>query len=387
MDIKELDKKYIANTYARFPVQIVKGKGSLVYDENGKQYIDLGTGIAVNTFGFSDDIWKEAISKQMDCFQHTSNLYYAAPCVELARILCERTGMKKVFYSNSGAEANECAIKAARRYSELKYGAGRYTIITMKSGFHGRTLTTLAATGQEAFHKDFLPLTEGFVYAEENNLDDVKRLADENSCTAIMLEIVQGEGGVKNLDRDFIEGVAKFAAQRDLLLIIDEVQTGNGRSGKLYSYMHYDIQPDIVTTAKGIAGGLPMGVTMLGEKVENVYDPGSHGSTFGGNPVCCAGAISIINRIDDALLTSVTEKADYIRQQLVGAPGIKSVSGLGLMVGIETVRPTSEVVAECREKGVLVLTAKNKVRLLPALNIPKDQLEQAIAVIKEVCGA
>ena len=386
MSIKELDNEYIANTYARFPLALVRGDGSLVYDDNGKEYIDLGTGIAVNTFGVGDDEWKAAIISQLDKIQHTSNLYYSEPCALLAKLLCEMTGMNKVFFSNSGAEANECAIKAARKYGELKKGAGYTTIITLKNSFHGRTLTTLAATGQDTFHNDFLPLTEGFVYAEANNIDDVKRLCSENKCCAVMFEVVQGEGGVNPLDREYLLELEAYAKENDILLIADEVQIGNGRSGMLYGYMNFGITPDIVSTAKGLAGGLPIGATLLGEKVKDIYTPGLHGSTFGGNPISCAAALSVITRIDENLLESVRAKSKYIFDELDGSEGIIGVSGLGLMIGVETERDAGEVIAECMEKGVLVIKAKQKVRMLPALNIPMEQLKKAIKIFKEVCA-
>ena len=385
MTIQELDKKYIAPTYARFPLCLVKGNGALVYDENGKEYIDLGTGIAVNAFGFSDVEWVSAVTAQLNTIQHTSNLYYSKPCAELAQILCERTGMKKVFFSNSGAEANECAIKAARKYGELHKGEGFTTIITLKNSFHGRTITTLAATGQDVFHKDFLPLTDGFVYAEANNVEQIEQLVKENKCCAIMFEVVQGEGGVLPLEYDYVRALKEIAQREGLLLIVDEVQTGNGRTGKLYGYMNFDITPDIVSTAKGLAGGLPMGATMLGEKVENILGAGMHGSTFGGNPVCAAGAINVISRIDETLLSGVVERSKYIFEELQNADGVKSVSGLGLMIGIECERDASEIIEKCREKGVLVIKAKNKIRLLPPLNIDMELLKKAIQVIKEVC--
>ena len=382
---KELDKEYIANTYARFPLTLVSGKGSLVCDDNGKEYIDLATGIAVNTFGIGDDEWIAAVNEQLKKIQHTSNLYYSEPCAELAKMLCERTGMKKVFFSNSGAEANECAIKAARKYGADKKGEEYTTIITLKNSFHGRTLTTLAATGQDTFHTDFKPLTGGFVYAEANNLDEIKRLCGENKCCAVMFEVVQGEGGVNPLDADYLAALAKFAEEEDILLIADEVQIGNGRSGMLYGYMNFNFMPDIVSTAKGLAGGLPIGATLLGDKVKDVYTPGLHGSTFGGNPICAAAAVNVISRIDDKLLSEVREKSKYIFDELSGAEGILSVSGLGLMIGIETARPASDVISECMEQGVLVIKAKQKVRMLPALNIPMEQLKVAIKTFKEVC--
>ena len=386
MNTFENDKVYVANTYARFPVEISGGHGSIVYGSDGKEYIDMGSGIAVNSFGISDGEWKAAVEAQLAKFQHTSNLYYSEPCATLARMLCERTGMKKVFFSNSGAEANECAIKAARKYGELKHGSDCYTIITLKNSFHGRTVTTLAATGQDVFHEHFKPLTGGFVHATANDINDVKRLVDENNVAAIMFELVQGEGGVNPLSAEFVAGLAKLAEEKDILLVADEVQTGNGRSGMLYAYMNYGITPDIVTTAKGLGGGLPIGATMLGEKVKDIFTPGMNGSTFGGNPVCCAGAISILSRIDEALLSDVREKSEYIKAELEGSQGILGVSGMGLMLGIETVKPAKDVVTRCMEQGVLVLTAKTKVRLLPALNIPKAELERAITVIKTACA-
>ncbi len=385
MMIKELDKEYVAQTYGRFPIALVSGKGSRVTDDEGKEYIDLGTGIAVNTFGVADDEWIAAVTAQLGKIQHTSNLYFSEPCAILAKMLCERTGMKRVFFSNSGAEANECAIKTARKWGEQTKGAEYTTIITLKDSFHGRTLATLAATGQEVFHKDFLPMPKGFVYAEANNIEDVKRLADENKCCAVMFEAVQGEGGVLPLGKDFVDGLARVAKEKNLLLIADEVQTGNGRTGELYGYMNFGIQPDIVSTAKGLGGGLPIGATMLGEKVKDVLGAGMHGSTFGGNPVSCAGAISILSRIDERLLSEVKEKSEYIFSALKDTEGVKSVSGMGLMIGIETEKDASEVITACRERGVLVIKAKNKVRLLPALNIPMDELKIAINVLKECC--
>ncbi|MBE6783045.1 MAG: acetylornithine/succinylornithine family transaminase [Ruminococcaceae bacterium] len=384
MELKNKDSKYIANTYARFPLEIVKGEGSLCYDENGKEYIDLSTGIAVNTFGFCDKVWQEAITEQIGTLQHTSNLFYTNPCAELAEMLCERTGMKKVFFSNSGAEANECAIKTARKYAFDKYGDYSHnTVITLKNSFHGRTLATLAATGQDVFHTTFGPFPEGFVYAEANNSESIKEVAANNSCCAIMFEIVQGEGGVCPLTKEFVETIIETAEKYNLLLICDEVQTGNGRTGELYSYMNYGFTPDIVSTAKGLAGGLPLGATLLGEKVEDTLTPSSHGSTFGGNPVCCAAAKSIVSRIDDELLKEVKAKSEYIINELSDAEGVKSVSGLGFMLGIETEKEAKEIIAACREKGLLVISAKTKVRLLPALNIGWDTLKKAVEILKE----
>lgn len=383
--ITENDNLYVANTYARFPIEIVSGKGSTVVGSDGMEYTDLGSGIGVTAFGIADSEWKKAVEGQLDKIQHTSNLYYTEPCSALAKMMCERTGMKKVFFSNSGAEANECAIKTARKYSESKKGKDYYTIITLKNSFHGRTITTLAATGQDKFHKDFTPLTEGFVYCTANDCEELKKLVSEVKPAGIMLEIVQGEGGVIALDKEFTLCAQKLSEENDIPLIIDEVQTGNGRTGKLYAYMNYGLKPDIVSTAKGLGGGLPIGATMMSEKVENVLKPGDHGSTFGGNPVCCAGAISILSRIDDALLNEVKEKSDYIFSALSNSDGVESVSGMGLMIGIKTKKNAKEVVAECMNNGVLCLTAKDKVRLLPALNIPFEQLKQAIEVIKNAC--
>ena len=383
MNIIETDNTYVAHSYGRFPICITGGKGSILYDENGKEYIDFGSGIAVNSFGVSDDIWKQAVIKQINKVQHTSNLYYTEPCADLAKMLCEKTGMKKVFFSNSGAEANECAIKAARRYAFLKYGDGHSTIITLKNSFHGRTITTLSATGQDHYHEEFTPFTEGFVYAEPNDIEDVKKLASENKCIAVMIEIVQGEGGVCPLEESFVKELRKFTEENELLLIVDEVQTGNGRSGKLYAYMNYGIEPDIVSTAKGLAGGLPLGATMFGEKVKDVYTPGTHGSTFGGNPVCSAAAISVLKRIDDDLLADVRKKSEYVFNELKNADGVESVSGMGLMIGIKCTKPASEVVKTCMENGLLVLTAKDRVRLLPALNIDFDTLKKGVEILKE----
>ena len=386
MSITAIDKEYVAGTYGRFPVELVSGKGSIVTDVNGKEYIDLGSGIGVTAFGFGDEKWLEATTAQLNKLQHVSNLYYTEPCAKLAQMLCERTGMKKVFFSNSGAEANECAIKVARKYSAEKKGADCYTIVTLVNSFHGRTLTTLAATGQDHFHKDFQPLTPGFIHVPANDCEALSRAVAENKVAGIMLECVQGEGGVNALTGDFMLHAEKLCKKNDIPFIMDEVQTGNGRTGKLYGYMNFKVQPDIVSTAKGLGGGLPIGATLMGEKVQNVLKPGDHGSTYGGNPVCCAGAISVIERLDDNFLGSVKRKSGYIMSTLYGAPGIESVSGLGLMIGIKTTKPAKEVVAECMKRGVLCLTAKDKVRLLPALNIPIDVLSDAIDVIKAVCA-
>ena len=384
MNVFEKDKTYIAGTYARFPVEIVKGKGSLFYDAEGKEYVDMGSGIAVNIFGFCDEEWIAAVTEQLHKFQHTSNLYYQKPCVDLAEKLCEMTGMKKVFFSNSGAEANECAIKTARKYAEVKKGREYYNIITLNNSFHGRTITTLAATGQDVFHNDFTPLTEGFLYADANDTDGVTKLIDENKVAALMFETVQGEGGVMPLSAEFVKSVTDYAQKKDVLIICDEVQTGNGRTGKLYGYMHYGIKPDIVTTAKGLAGGLPLGATMFGDKTADVLKAGMHGSTFGGNPVASAGALTVLKRIDDKLMREVTEKSEYIKAALLKMKGVKSVSGTGLMLGVETVVPAREAVMRCIENGAVFLTAKNKIRILPALNISYELIDRALSVLKKV---
>ena len=383
MEIKAIDKQYVANTYARFDLHLVGGKGSLVWDETGKEYIDLATGIAVNSFGVADEVWKQAVIAQLDEIQHTSNLYYNTPSAMLAKTLCERTGMEKVFFSNSGAEANETAIKAGRKYGELKKGKEYNVIVTLKNSFHGRTITTLSATGQDVFHQHFTPMTDGFVHATANDIEDMQRLVKAYKCCAIMIELVQGEGGVTALDKTYVKAVEKLARDEDLLLIIDEVQTGNGRTGALYAFMNYGITPDVVTTAKGLGGGLPIGATMLGERAKDLFAPGLNGSTFGGNPVCTAGALSIIHRIDDTLLNEVREKSAYIFETLQGAKGVKSVSGMGLMIGIESERDSSAVLTSCMQRGVLTIKAKNKIRLLPALNIPWEQLKKAIEIVKE----
>lgn len=385
MNIMNTDREYVAGTYKRFPVEIVKGKGSIAYDVNGKEYIDMGSGIGVTSMGYSDEEWKKAVIAQLDNIQHTSNLYYTEPCAALAQKLCEKTGMDKVFFSNSGAEANECAIKVARKYAADKKGSEYSTIITLKNSFHGRTLTTLAATAQDHFHELFNPLTPGFVYADANDISSVEKLVSENKVAGIMMECVQGEGGVLPLKADFGKAVAALANKEDIVLIIDEVQTGNGRTGKLYSYMNFGISPDVVSTAKGLAGGLPLGATLMSKKVSNILGSGDHGSTFGGNPVCCAAALSILNRLDDELMEDVCKKSAYIFDTVSGAPGVESVDGMGLMIGIKTVKPAADIVAKCIENGVLCLTAKNKVRLLPSLNIPMDVLKKAVDIILDAC--
>lgn len=387
MDIFSQDKEYIANTYGRLPVEFVSGKGSVLRDSEGKEYIDLGSGIAVNIFGIADDEWVSAVTSQLTKLQHTSNYYYTEPQADLAKQICERTNMKKVFFGNSGAEANECAIKTARKYGNKVLGFENPVIITLKNSFHGRTVTTLTATGQDIFHKDFGPFTPGFVYAEANNREELLRLSEDNDCCAVMMELIQGEGGVMALDKDYVEYARELCTEKNMLLIVDEVQTGNGRSGCLYSFMNYGIQPDIFTTAKGLGGGLPIGAAVLGEKVKDILTAGDHGSTFGGNPVCAAGALNVFGRIDDELLTSVKEKSEYIISELKDLDGVEGISGMGLMLGIKTKKDAKAILKECLNRGVLVLTAKDKVRLLPALNIPMAELKKGIEILKEVISA
>ena len=358
---------------------------TLLNAETGKEYIDLGTGIAVNTFGVADEEWAKAVTEQLYKCQHTSNLYYSEPCTKLAQLLCEKTGMKKVFFSNSGAEANECAIKTARKYSAEKYDVNRYKIITLKNSFHGRTMATLSATGQDVFHADFTPMLDGFYYCEAGNNEQLKELVNKGDVCGIMFEIVQGEGGVLPLSAEFLNEIKDIANKEDILLIADEVQCGNGRTGKYFGYQNFDIIPDIVTTAKGLGGGLPIGATLFGDKTKDVLTKGKHGSTFGGNPVSCAGAVNIVNRIDDKLLNEVSAKSQYIFEALQNSEGVISVTGLGLMIGIETEKNADEIVKKCEENGVIVITAKNKVRLLPPLNIDWDLLEKAVGVIIDAC--
>lgn len=383
MNTKELDNEYVAHSYGRFDVVLQEGKGSTLYDENGKKYIDFGSGIGVTAFGIGDDEWKKAVTDQLDKLQHVSNLYYTSPCAKLAKLLCEKSGMEKVFFANSGAEANEGAIKFARKYSFDKYGEGRSTIITLVNSFHGRTITTLAATGQDSFHTTFGPFTQGFKYCPANDIDALNEMATEDVC-AVMFECVQGEGGVNNLDYDFVKAIEKLGKEKDILIVVDEVQTGNGRTGKYFAYQNFDITPDIVSTAKGMAGGLPMGAVLFGEKVKDVVTAGSHGSTFGGNPICAAGACSIVSRIDNAFLESVKEKSEYIKEFLMNIKGVKSVSGMGLMLGVEIEKDAKAVANQCLEQGLLVLTAKTKIRLLPALNISKAELDEGLNILKEV---
>ena len=381
-ELRERDQKYIANVYNRFSADICRGEGATLYSEDGKKFVDFGSGIAVNSFGVNDAEWKAAVVAQLDKVQHASNLYYTRPQVELASLLCERTGAKKVFFSNSGAEANECALKAARKYSFDKYGEGRFHIVTLKNSFHGRTMATLSATGQEAMHRFFMPFLDGFSYADPTAAS-MRAHCTDKTC-AVLLELVQGEGGVRPLDREEVLAIERYCKKHDILLMIDEVQTGNGRTGTLYAYEQYGIRPDVVTTAKGLAGGLPLGATMFFEKCEHTLGAGDHGSTFGGNPVACAGACSILRRIDRDLLLEVQGKSAYLFTQLGRIRNVVGVTGLGLMIGLETTKSAREVAERCLERGLIVLTAKNKVRLLPPLNVRKDEMDFALQILNEV---
>lgn len=386
MTFEEKDKRYIASTYARFPVRLVRGEGRTVYDAEGKSYLDLASGIGVNIFGYGDEEWTAAVTGQLGALQHASNLYYTEPCVSLAEALCERSGMEKVFFCNSGAEANECAIKAARKWGEEHKSPEHFNIVTLKGGFHGRTLAALAATGQEEYHKDFLPLTPGFLTADPEDAEGLERVVTEHKCAAVMLETVQGEGGVVPLSEEFLRAAADIAKRHDLLLIIDEVQTGMGRTGAFYSYMRFGLQPDIVTSAKGLGGGLPIGAVLFGGRTADVLIPGTHGSTFGGNPVVTAGALNIVKRLTPEFLAEVSRKGERLASALAGAKGIRAVTGRGLMLGVLTEKPAGEVIAALRDEGVLVIKAKDKVRLLPPLNITDDEIDFAVRAIKKVCA-
>lgn len=383
--LQTLDNTYVAHTYGRFPVAIKQGSGAVCTDSSGKQYLDFTAGIGVNSLGFCSPQWVEAVSKQAATLNHTSNLYYTEPGIVLAQKLCEKSGMKRVFFSNSGAEANEGAIKAARKYSFDAYGEGRYEIISLHNSFHGRTITTLAATGQAVFHTKFNPFTEGFVFAEANNIESVKALVSEKTC-AVMLECIQGEGGVVPLEKEFVQAVAALCQEKDLLLIIDEVQTGLGRTGSFFSYQQFGVQPDIVSAAKGLGGGLPIGAVLFGEKTMDTMDAGTHGSTFGANPIVCAGANVVVDSLDDDFLSGVKEKSALIFEKVAKFPHVQSVTGLGLMIGVsfDDGITGKQVVDKCLENGVLFLTAKNKLRMLPPLTITKDEIEQGLSVLETV---
>lgn len=382
MDIKKLDKQYIASSYNRQDVAFVKGKGSYLIDENGKKYIDFGCGIGVNGLGHSNKKILKAVKGQLNKITHTSNLYYSEPQTKLAEKLCKISGLKKVFFANSGAEANECAIKCARKYSFDKYGENRNEIITLVNSFHGRTITTLSATGQDVFHTIFMPFTQGFSYVEANNLSSLESAITNKTC-AVMLELVQGEGGVIALDKEYIAGLVKICQEKDILVIVDEVQTGNGRTGTYFAFEQYGFLPDILTTAKGLGNGLPIGACLLGEKLKDTLTYSSHGSTFGGNPVCCAGALATIEQIDDKLLEKVRQNSEKIFKTLSSFKKVKGVTGLGYMIGIE-VEDAKSVLNACLEKGLVVLTAKTKIRLLIPLNILDADLNKGLSILKEI---
>ena len=371
----------MAETFSRFPVAIDRGEGATLYDTEGKRYVDFGSGIAVNIFGANDEKWKEAVIGQLSRIQHVSNYYYSEPQLDLAELLCFRTGAKRVFFANSGAEANECALKAARKYSFDKYGEGRKKIISLNGSFHGRTLFTLTATGQQAFHRFFGPFVPEVVSVDAN-MQAVEK-ESENAC-AVIIECVQGESGVEALDKGFVRALRTFCDEHDILLICDEVQSGNGRTGKFCAYEHYGITPDIMTTAKGLGGGLPIGACLFFEKTEHTLKPGDHGSTFGGNPVCCAGAVSIVSRLTEDFLLEVQGKAEYLRAKLKGFDGVKRVTGLGLMIGLEVEKPAKEIAQNCLKRGLLVLTAHEKVRIVPPLNITKTEMDEGLTILREV---
>lgn len=381
-EIKELDGEYLAKTYARYPVALVGGKNATLVDSEGKEYIDFGAGIAVNIFGANDEAWKAAVIEQLGKIQHVSNYYYAEPQVRLAKMLCERTGAKRVFFSNSGGEANECALKAARKYSFMKYGAGRSRIVSLKNSFHGRTLFTLTATGQDEFHKYFGPFVPDVSYAAPE-IGDVIRVAGKDTC-AVIIECVQGESGVTALDKSFVSALSRWCTENDVLLICDEVQCGNGRCGTLYAYEQYAITPDIVTTAKGLAGGLPIGACLFFERAQDAFSAGDHGSTFGGNPVSCAAAVNVISRITPEFLLEVQGKAAYMRAKLKNFEGVKQVTGLGMMIGLEIGKDAKQVAKACLEKGLLVLTAHTRLRLVPPLTITKTEMDEGLSILREV---
>lgn len=383
---KQYDDDYIIHSYGRFPVLLTKGKGATVQDDTGKTYIDFTSGIGVNALGFCDDGWVQAVSAQLQTLQHTSNLYYTEPCIQTAKLLCEKSGMKKVFFGNSGAEANEGVIKAARKYSFLKYGEGRCKILALENSFHGRTMAALSATGQAAYHNYFFPFVEGFVFAKANDLADTLSKMTDDVC-AVMLETVQGEGGVVPLDKAYVQAVAKACQEKDILLIVDEVQTGIGRTGTLFSYQQFDVQPDLVSCAKGLGGGLPIGAVLFGEKTETVFTAGDHGSTFGGNPVVCAGAVHILSTMDDAFLQDVQKKGAYLKEKIEKMPHVQNVAGLGMMLGIQLDVEAKPVINALLEAGLLVLSAKTKIRLLPPLTITQEELDKGLTILEQTLAS
>ena len=388
-EIKQLDSDYIAQTYGRFNLALSHGKGCQVWDFEGNEYLDFTSGIGVNSLGWADEDWLKAVVHQASSLAHTSNLFFTEPSSRLAKKLSEASGLKHVFFANSGAEANEGAIKTARKYSHDKYGKDRATVLTLVNSFHGRTISTLSATGQEVFHQHFFPFTKGFDHTPANELRVLETRLGQKDVCAIILEVVQGEGGVCSLDHEYLQGVQALCHQYDVLLIIDEVQTGIGRTGTMFAYQQFDLTPDIITLAKGLGGGLPIGAFVLGEKVQDTLGKSDHGSTFGANPVSCAGANAVLAKIDDAFLSEIKRKGEKLQKALAALPKVKSVSGLGLMIGVEFEEGTkaADIVAKCIEKGVLFLTAKTKLRLLPPLIINDEQIEKGIALLKEVLEA
>ena len=382
-EIKKLDQEKIVGTYSRYDMVADHGKGAKCVSVDGKEYIDFTAGIGVNCLGFCDDGWVEAVTAQLKKLQHVSNLFYSEPQVKAADLLTKRTGLKKVFFGNSGAEANEAAIKTARKYGTTQRGVHVNKIISLANSFHGRTMATITATGQEKYHKFFTPFLEGFKYCEANNIEQLKSLVDDDTC-AIMMEMVQGEGGVLDLDPDFVKAAEQLCHEHDLVFIVDEVQTGIGRTGKLFAYEYFDVTPDIVTFAKGIGGGLPIGGVLFGEKCCDVLKPGDHGTTYGGNPVACAGAVEVLTRIDAAFLKEVQKKSAYLKDKLQALPHVTSVSGLGLMLGVSLEgKEAPDVVKKALEEGLMVLTAKDKVRLLPPLTITYDEIDQGVEILKK----
>ncbi len=381
--IMERDRQYILGTYRRNELCISKGSGSVCWSPEGKRYIDFSSGIGVNSLGYSDEGWVDAVTRQLRTLQHTSNLFYTEPCGALAEILVNRTGFDKVFFCNSGAEANEGAIKAARKYSLQKYGAGRYDIITLQNSFHGRTLATITATGQDDYHKYFDPFMEGFVYSKLNDHEDLKGKITDRTC-AVMAELIQGEGGVNRLEEDYVRELHDLCKEKDILLIIDEVQTGIGRTGKLFAYEHFGIRPDMVTMAKGLGAGLPIGGILFGESCSHVLQQGDHGTTFGGNPAVCAGAIEVLNRIDNKFLDQVAKKGDYMKSRIEKMDGVDMVTGLGLMLGVSLKdKEAKEVVKNALELGLITLTAKSRIRLLPPLNISDEELDEGLELLEK----
>jgi len=376
--IKKLENDYTANTYARYDVALVSGKGAVAKDPEGREFIDFTSGIGVNSLGFCEPGWVDAVQRQAGLLQHTSNLFYTEPCALASEKLIKLTGMSNVFFANSGAEANEGAIKAAR-----KYKSDRFQIVTLTESFHGRTMATITATGQESFHRYFTPFLQGFGYAETNNTESLYETVTEDTC-AIMIEFIQGEGGINELNRDFVDEIVKICDEKDILLIADEVQTGLGRTGKFMSYEHYGVKPDIVTLAKGVGGGLPIGCVLFGEKAKEILGPGDHGSTFGANPIACAGADYVLSKFMDggAFLGEIADKGEYFREKLLAIPGVKGVSGKGLMIGIDVdEKNAKEIVAEALKRGLLTLTAKDKVRLLPPLNIEYEMIDKGLSIL------